>query len=344
MRYQKLILPVAVALILPALPLAGQSDTAAYRPTPLFQSTEPLRMRLEFDRRAVVRDIDSTQWQERPGTLRLPGTGDPALEVDIRPRGHFRRQRKICDFPPLRLDVKKKQVENTLFAGQDKIKLVTHCQTGREEYEQYVVLEYLVYRILNLFTEHTFRARLVDLTYIDTAGREDSLHTVGILLESEEELAARLGGTMFEVGMSAGEIQPDYMALIDVFQYLVGNTDWSVAGLHNVVLLDAGFQYYSIPYDFDFTGLVDARYARPDGNLPIKDVRDRLYRGACHTPEQFAAVFDQFNAKRAEVYALFETPYLTDDTRSDAIKYLDEFYDTINNAGLARRRLSDMCR
>lgn len=340
-----MLLPVAVLVPLtPAGRLSGQADSAAYRPSALFESTEPLSVWLEFDRRTVLRDIDSISRIEHPAVLHLGGADAPPIELQVRTRGHFRRQPRVCRFPPLRLNLKKKQVESTVLEGQDKIKLVTHCQTGREEYEQYVVLEYLVYRILNLLTDHAFRVRLLDLTYVDTTGREDTVRTVGFLLETEEELAARLGGSLFDVGMAAAEIEPDYMTLVDVFQYMVGNTDWSVPGLHNVVLLDAAHQYYAIPFDFDFTGLVHARYARPDGNLPIKDVRERLYRGSCHPPQQFAAAYGLFNDKRDQIYAQFDTPFLTDRTRREVIGYLDDFYDVINNEGVARRQLSDRCR
>lgn len=315
-----------------------------HAPRVLFDHHDPLHLTLTTDLRTLIRDIDSTKFEQHPArlTYRTDGGDSATLDIRVRTRGHFRRQRKNCRFPPLRLNIKTGDAAETIFAGQDKLKLVTHCQNGRKQYAQYVVLEYLVYRTLNLLTDISFRARLADVTYVDTEGREDTRTAPGILLESEQELVERLGATEVDVqGVSPADIDPAYMTLVDVFQYMVGNTDWSVSTLHNIFLVDVNFTYYAIPYDFDWTGLVNARYARPDHRLPIRSVRDRLYRGTCHGPEELATTIALFEERRDTIYALYrDTPELDDGTRRKALNYLDDFYDVIGNRGRARRELS----
>jgi hypothetical protein len=335
-----------------ALPATAQTDSTApapapYRSTPLFIDNAVLDITLTMDVRTVVRDIDSTEWQEHDAVLTyVDATGAGVdVNVEVRTRGHFRRQRRNCNFPPLRLDVKTGSAEGTVFDGQDKLKLVTHCQNGRDEYDQYVVLEYLVYRTFNVVTDLSYRARLARMTYVDTEAREDTLKKTGIIIESDEELVARLNGRMIEIaGVHPTEIDHDYMGLVDIFQYMMGNTDWSVSGLHNVNIVQSELRYLAVPYDFDWTGIVDARYARPDARLGIRNVRDRLFRGFCRDPASYAPVFQLFHEKKDEIYSLYQTPLLDDDHRKDAIEYLDEFYQVIGDERRIKREITDRCR
>ena len=64
---------------------------------------------------------------------------------------------------------------------------------------------------------------------------------------------------------------------MSVFQYMVGNTDWSMVRFHNVeVSRTPRGVYVPVPYDFDWTGLVSTRYARPNEGLGIRSVRQRF--------------------------------------------------------------------
>lgn len=313
----------------------------------LFAADEALELTLTTDLRTVIRDIDSLDRQEHPATVTYQGADGAmvTLEIEVRTRGHYRRQRRNCNFPPLRLDFKTKDAEGTVFEGQDKVKLVTHCQSGRDQYEQYVLLEEAVYRTLNVLTDMSLKTRLVRMTYVDTEAREDTLTRWGFIIESEEHAAERIGGVWLNVpGLHPLDADPDYMVLVDVFQYMMGNTDWSVPGVHNMMIMEADLAYYAVPYDFDWTGMVDARYARPDERLPIRRVRDRLFRGMCRPPERFQMTFDYFNLKRDEIYAVYlQQPGIEDDVRDRAVEYLDEFFETINDEGRARREIINSC-
>jgi hypothetical protein len=265
----------------------------------------------------------------------------------VRTRGNFRLRRRTCNFPPLRINFKTKDTENTVFHGEDKLKLVAHCQDNKEEFEQYVLQEYLIYRIYNLFTDRSFRVRLARMTYVDTGSDKEPFTRWGFLLEDDDRMAARNGMDIFEMqGIHPDATDYELVTLLYVFQYLIGNTDWSVSGMHNIELMAGETQVpYAVPFDFDWSGLIAAPYARPDPQLPIRKVRDRLFRGYCRTPEELAPVFAQFNAKKDDIYALYRNQAgLDEDYLEKTLKYFDEFYETINDPRKVDREFIRRCR
>ncbi len=155
-------------------------------------------------------------------------------EIQIQTRGNFRLARRNCDFPPLRLNVKKEPSIGTLFEGQDKLKLVGVCKLGQDYWVQYVLAEYLVYRMFNLFTPMSFRVRLARVTYIDSSGEDDTFTRYGFIIEDDDAMATRNGGwkVPWETGRQFNPVllERDQAILVDVFQYMIGNTDWSGSG------------------------------------------------------------------------------------------------------------------
>ncbi len=269
--------------------------------------------------------------------LSYSADGQPTgtLPVKLTVRGNFRRLRANCQFPPLLLDVSKKKSQDTPFVNQKKLKLVTHCQN-----EEYVVREYLVYRLYNLLTDYSFRARLCKVTYLDSAGKLKPETRWAALLEDEDDLVKRNGGTPNKLRqLSAYDMDSLSMATVAVFEYLIGNTDWSVPYRHNIRLLTLStpIRPVPVPYDFDHAGLVETDYAMPAEQLGIASVRERLYRGLAYPPALFQRVFDRFNQLKPQFYALYQN-----DTRLSpayvkrSLRYFDEFYETINKPSAVR--------
>lgn len=314
----------------------------------LFDSEDPLDLTLEADLKPIFKDTDEER-TDQPGRLwYLDQQGDSVLlDVGLKTRGYYRRLYLDCNVPPLRLNLKKKQVKDTVFDGQDKLKLVTHCKDGSTAYQQYTLKEYLIYKIYNLLTENSFRVRLVRMTYVDTADRRDPVTKYGFLIEDEDLLAERLGGRILQGGIVHQErTDREQATRLAIFQYMVGNTDWSVPGHHNIKLVFTGPKIppLSIPYDFDFAGLINASYAKPDPRLRIGSVRERLYRGYCRTEEEFQAAFAPFNAQKDAIYALFRGfEYLEEKAKDRALDYLDGFYETINRPKSVRREFLNTC-
>ncbi len=335
------------ACALPALLAAARAQTDRVPPAPgLFGPDEPLALTLTTNLKAVMKDRGS-QSPYHAAVLSYAGADGAPVSLDIRvkTRGLFRLKPTTCQFPPLMLHFAKRRAALTMFAGQEKLKLVTHCQ-NRDDYEQYVVEEYLIYRLYNLLTERSLRVRLTRMTYVDSTGKEAPLTRHGFLLEDDRELAARNRAVLVErKGMLQEDIDPETMGLIAVFQYMIGNTDWSVWGLHNIKLLeDSAGLIRAIPYDFDWSGVIAPPYAKPDARLPIESVRQRLFRGACWSPEEFAALFDRFQTKKDAIYALYRNePALSPKRAEQSLHYYDDFYKTIGNQGRIKYEFLRAC-
>ena len=355
-------------LVLPALllvgaiaPVAAQNappDAARQQAqhAPLFQSHDILELRLEAPLRSVFRERGEES-TDHPSVLQYLGPdGDTVrLDVGVRTRGFFRLQPRVCRFPPLRLNVRTSDMVGTLFEGQDKLKLVTHCQTGRDEYQRYLLHEYLAYRIYNVLTDVSFRVRLARVTYVDTGRDDDPITSWGFLIEDEEMLATRLGWQVLEVpSILPSDMDQRQLSIFELFQFLIANTDWSLyqteeareGRFHNTWYV--GFPWgpvMPVPYDFDFSGLVNARYAQPASVTGLRSVRERRFWGVCRPPEHIAAVIPLFEERREAIADLVRTlPGLEQRDVEDTIEYIDEFYDIVLDTSRAEREILERCR
>lgn len=342
-------------LVLGVSPVAAVAQVA-FTGYPLFTEEAVLPLTVTVDMRALLRDVDDER-KEHAATLTYPtASGEEVmLDLKVRTRGHFRRDPKNCDLPPLRFNFKKKQVRETVFEGQNKLKVVVPCQRRWGAYEDFLLKEYLVYKTYNLITDKSFRVRLAEITFVDGEAKRDPFTKYAFFIESDKELAQRLDQRVLEDRVVyQKQVAVDDMALLSVFQYLIGNTDWSVPGNHNVRLLQSDLDedpftpkpgIVAVPYDFDWSGFVDARYAEPNPRLGIYSVRERIYRGVCQPEEALQPVFVHLNTQRADIEALYrDFEPLSTKTRKKALGYLNGFYKTINRPKAARRAFVEACR
>jgi hypothetical protein len=319
---------------------------------PLFQSDSTLDVEIEgpFDMLAQERPDED----EFPGKFRYEAEDGEIVELDIvlRTRGRVRRLKETCSFPPLRLNFKKKQVDDTLLHKQDKIKLVTHCRNNAVRYQQAVVAEYLAYRILNVLTDRSFQARLLNVKYIFTDD-DETIDSYAILIEPKDRLEKRLDAKRIEADwVEVGDIQPEDLNLASVFHYFIGNTDFSPIGsdpdedcCHNQALLAReGTLALTIPYDFDQSGLVDAPHAAPNPRFKLRSPRERLYRGRCENNDLLPATLDLFRERRAAIEQLInEQPEYIKGAKKSALRFIGDFYKTIDNERRIRRELIANC-
>jgi len=338
---------VAALSFLLSLVLHGSSSaqTSPATEPPLFQTGDPLVLQLRTDLRVLFRDRGATRVEHR-ATLRFSSGSDTgSIKVDLRTRGIFRLKR--CSFPPIRIDLPARKVEHTPFAGQDKLKLVTHCQGDRSS-ERNLLKEYALYRAFNAVTDSSFRVRLAHITYLDTA-RADTVIRYGFLIESDEALARRLGAAVL-VADKVPDFMTDtsYMTLVAVFQYLIGNTDWSVWGRHNIAIVSdtaGSHRLLAVPYDFDFSGAVGAPYAVPPEQLPIKSVRERWYRGYCQPDTVLSPVLARFRAAKDSIYAAVRAvPDLPERDMRGVLDYFDDFFRAIDDRRIVQREFMSRCR
>lgn len=312
----------------------------------LFASSEPLAFTLRADFKAVQRDRDRESTVTYPATLVVPaGDGtDQSIPVRIRTRGHSRRKPGLCIFAPLRIEFGSNPL-GTVFEGQTNLKLGTHCRETAE-FEQHVLREYAVYRMFNVLTPRSYRARLAQAQYIDEKSGKRVATRAALFIEHDDDVARRLGGRSSDVlRVPFFRTDIDTTMVMTLFEYMIGNTDMSILALHNVRLVETpGRAFLPIPYDFDSSGVVNARYARPGPQLGLSSVRERLYRGPCRTAEQLEEHFARFRAARAEMMRVYDAvPKIQPDYPREARMYLDEFFSTIDRPARVKRAFIDGC-
>jgi|SRR5687768_924818 len=321
--------------------------TAKKRTERLFGPDQPLEFTLTADFKQAFRSRDTLNVKTTKATLTVKdSSGTPVtIPIEIAPRGHFRLRTDVCNFPPIRLIFPKQGLKGTPFAGQNALKLGTHCQQRDKDYGEYPVREHATYEVLNLLTDISFKSRLASVTYVPAGEENDQFTKIGLLIEDEGDMSKRNGARIQTLrGGTFSDMDQPQVALMSVFAYFLGNTDWSLYSLHNVRLMLTGdARYVPVPYDFDWSGVVFARYAKPDPRLGIKTVQDRLFRGPCLAPADLAAVFAKFNEQRAAIKALYARLPFEEGYRKRAIDYYDEFYDTIADQRRVRREFIDSC-
>ena len=335
-----------LALTLLALgPLANPAFSS-----PLFDDDSVLDVRLSGPLRTLARDKRSAERIEFPFMLSVNGTDIP---MEVRVRGNSRTI--VCGFPPLRLRFPAEGTGQTVFAGQDKLKLVTHCKSNRQKSENNLLEEYTAYRIFNLISDAGYRVRLLRIHYEDTDGGLKHLDRpyYGFLIESDRELAARINGEVSAVGgVPYSRLNDNQTALVYVFQYLIGNTDWSFITAegqdvccHNVHLIERNGGLLPIPYDFDLSGLVNASYAKPNSIVGTKRVTQRIYRGYCKLPiDRVAPALEKITALREPIMSLVEeSPIAGDEDTGSRLRYTGHFFEEAENSAKLLRRFDADC-
>jgi hypothetical protein len=333
--------------------LAGVSAAAA-ADLPLFRDDAVLKAVLTAPIAQVYAEKLQDPRIEHPGHWTyVDESGETKqLDVSIRARGNFRRL--YCKNAPLRLNFKKSQVKGTLFAGQNKVKIVAPCGDGAL-YQRYVVLEYLAYRTLQILTDHGYRTRMIRLSYVDSEEKMPPWTSLAFVIEDNGDMADRLGLQMLQVKeVGFAELDRASTALVELFQLMIGNNDYSVlksaAGeecCHNsdVFAVDEAGLRVPIPFDFDFSGLVNSKYAAPPDHLPITKVRHRYYTGLCHPPGVLDDALAHIRSKRDEIVALFESVRpLNESAADDGLAYVQSFFKLLDNPKRVEREIFSRCR
>ncbi len=344
-------------LMLAALALAAltapTTAVLAAEDDPLFTDHTLMKIRIEGPLRALSRDR-AEEGERRPGTLTYTDQDGQtvSLDVDLQPRGQSRRDRDVCTFPPLWVNFKKKAVKDTLFAGQNKVKMVTYCRSP-ERFQDYIVKEYLVYRIFNLLSDASFRVRLLEVSFEEADSNARPIVRYGFFIEHKKRLARRLDLQVQEPPeqIPRATLAPAQAAIAELFQFMVSNTDFSFVAppvndtcCHNAVLFGEDDRappvYLPIPYDFDRTGLVNPPNGEPAVELGQRSFRQRVYRGFCRSPEYLeTAIARTVDAREAIENLIRNEAALSERAKEGALKYLAGYYDVVNDPDRRARAL-----
>jgi hypothetical protein len=342
---------LTIVIILPGLSQESATDTlfsitdTLDKDFGLFTNDEVLNLSLWFNISEYIKKKPKEDYLDAILTYYLSPADSINKKIRLRSRGEFRNG--YCDFPPLVLNFKKTDFAMTDLNKLEKMKVVTHCKYGSEEN---LFREYLIYRLYQELTDKSFRVRLIHITYHNTAKVKKPVQTYAFFIEPLGLLAERLGMIPVEsLNLTQRNILPEAIDRVAIFNYMIGNTDWSVPNQHNCKILmipnserpDLGM---IVPYDFDYSGLVNADYAVPAEGLRIESVRERIYLGRCRTEEEHLKSLMEFSEKKEEFYRVIQDfSLIHEKTRKEMIRYLDEFFEGFDKQNTVMYELLQDC-
>ncbi len=318
---------------------------------PLFESEVVLPVILELPADDLLRHARKKPTVDGQLRYRDADGEDVVLDVAITTRGKSRLEQ--CRYPPLSLSFRKKQTASTLFAGQKKLKLVTPCRGGGN-YKRYLNQEYTIYGAYNLLTDHSFRVRMLEVTFRDANGKRSEQVHRAFLIESIKEVASRVGKIALKPRLiDVPQLDLGQLSVLMLFQFMIGNTDFSPRKgppadgcCHNGKVVGAPGStdgWIVVPYDFDQSGIINASYAAPDERLKIRSVRERVYRGYCSINSELDATIALFNQRRGAIERLFGNAAEKASANKTALRYLSAFYDTINDPARRQKKILGVC-
>jgi len=305
----------------------------------LFDDDRPLNLTLKFDIKQFQKTKSDEEYLPAKFFCKFNDTLEVMKHIRVRARGEYRR--KNCKMPPILLNIKNADIKNKYLADENKIKLVNHCK-NTSAYTDYVLKEYLIYKMYNIISPNSFRVRLVRIKYVDTGRENKETINWAFLIEPEDIMVERLGAFPLKqdrYGLSF--MEPYNSDLMSIFQYMIGNSDYSITGRHNLKLINIlenmQQRIIPVPYDFDYSGLVNAQYAVPGEELGIKSVTERYYLGLCRDEEQYDPVIAHMLENKDEVLDLFNScEYISDSAKKAGIAYLEEFFRMAESDRLKR--------
>ncbi|MGZ2371006.1 hypothetical protein ACXR6G_14600 [Ancylomarina sp. YFZ004] len=307
----------------------------------LFGSDTLIELSITTNIKELIKDTGKKSKYHQARLSYQLGDSIVSMIVQLKTRGHYRKNKNVCSFPPLRVKFNKATSSYTLFHDQDKLKIVGHCRNNNSRFQQMVFQEYLIYKAYQILSPEGFRVRLARVIYKDSAKDVKNLEEYVFFIEDFEKMAKRNGKIpIYKDRIHQDNTMINKVTRMAIFQFMVGNTDWGVPTLHNIKMIakTPTSRPVPIPYDFDWASLVNAPYAVPNANLDIVSIHERLFRGYKRTPEELEFVFKEFRMKKDLFYSLYQdSDLLTEKEKKRVIEYFDEFYQIINDPKLIKR-------
>lgn len=311
-----------------------QTVGIAANPTSIFDlmnHQEVLEVTLEGDFETLKERRRSAEGQMVSLTFADANGEEQLWNIEITLRGNFRRMRCTA-MPPMKLNFKKKELKEAGLAKFDDMKLVTQCMKDDDDSKAAVLKEYLAYKIYNEITDESFKVQLLKITYKDTKSG-NSTKQWGFLIEDTAQMRNRLGVEKAEQkrGLKKDAFNQTSLYQTAVFQYMIGNSDWNITACRNVKMVVEDGKTLMIPYDFDFSGLVDASYALSNANYEMSSVQDRIYMGFEDDLVSLDATLDFYKTKQSSIKELVKNfKVLRMGDRRVVLNYLNSFYDNID--------------
>jgi len=324
------ILLLGLTFSLHGQPTASDTSKKSFR---LFEDDKLIDITLKLDLTTYFRLKPQKEYIDANLTIHTGANDSLSRDIKLKTRGVFRNQ--YCTFAPIELNLKKAGFGYSDLDKIGKLKLQPQCNSGKDK-EEYVLREYLAYKLFNVMTDTSFRVRLLSVTYLDSKKDRKPVKQYGFFIEPAEMLAGRTNSMLIKSKtITQRSIIPWIMDRMAIFNYMIGNYDWSVPGQHNVLVIksqvpDPYGRGIAIPHDFDWTGLVNASYAIPAENVGTSNVRERIFGGLCRKKEVFYDMLSLFYTKKSDFYRIInDFPYVSTKAKKDMTRYLDEFFNQL---------------
>lgn len=292
--------------------------------------------KLRLDRRNEEYQAAELSFKDEAGNLQ-------EWDLKVKLRGKFRRM-NCSDIPPLKLKFKKSDLAAQNLADFNDMKLVTQCVPDKALAMDLLKREYAAYRLYNEISEYSYRVQLLKVTYIDT-NTGTKRKEWAFLIEDTAQLRARFGLEKCEecLNQPIERFYQDDLRIASIFQYMIGNSDWSYLHGRNVKLLLKDDKIIAVPYDFDFSGLVSAPYAAPSSHLGILHIKQRVYLGYEEEAEKLYNVLYAIYSDRARLADLItDMKFINRDSRTDMVSYLNEFFENFEDIETGEKDMTEL--
>lgn len=323
--FRKLVFILSLLLFIPGLYAQDENRDDFC----LFGSDEVLEVSLKFDMTTFLRDKSDDEYMDAELVYHFSERDSLINKIRVRCRGNSRL--RICIHPPTRLNFKGCDNRPADLEGVSNVKLVTHCRDNKS-YEDYLLKEYLAYRLYNVVTDTSFRVRLMHIRYIDTGAKGNVTYRYGFVIEPLDLLCSRLASVEREDVVVKDEyLEADSFDRLCMFQYMIGNDDWYLPNLHNLKLIEPAeglkLRRAVVPYDFDYSGLVSAFYALPNDQYDLENIQDRVYMGPCRREDIIRGHMQYFlNHKDDFLAEIQKIDFNNEKEKKRTSKYIESFF------------------
>ena len=206
----------------------------------------------------------------------------------------------------------------------------------------------MVYKLFELVTPYHFKTRRLTIEFTDLNKKNPAVERInGFFIEDDKKVAKRVDGKVFERYIHPMAMDSDASIRNALFQYMIGNTDFSTAYQHNGKLLYVGKKIIPLPYDFDMSGFINPSYAVINQTLGINNIRDRKYRGFKRDEDDFQKVREVFIAQKQAMYDLmksYEVDFENPKEFKEAYSYIESFFEIIEDDSQFKKNILDAAR
>lgn len=294
------------------------------------------------DTRDSVYTVESLYYTNQDGSV-------DSLQIGVKGRGNFRFQE--CYYPPLKIQIKKKEAKDTPFEDNKKLKLVMPCknQSGNNEL---IIKELLCYKLYEAVSDRHFKTQLLNLKYEEIRKKKTVANDFyAFFIQDDEEVAKRWNAKVISNTIAALALNDTIAALNDFFEFMIANVDYSLGSQHNAKLFFTNTnKHFPIVYDFDMAGIVNPPYwtvpSRNGQPVTTGTATNRLFLGYCRSDQVFEWVRNHFVQQEEKIMATLKEyeSYLSAGENKRINSFMLEFFTILKNDGKYEREILSVCR